>query len=69
MYAFDLMSDMWELSLHFNFVQKENLSVEIQFCSPPKEAVSLVCYGKFDNLILKEISPVTMWANKYLPQD
>ena len=44
-------TDMCGSSQHFNLVQKGNLSVEIHFSITPVEAVSLVCYGVFENLI------------------
>ena len=50
-YAFDLTPDMCSTSNHFNLVQKGSLSIEIQFSTAPTEAVSLVCYGEFENLI------------------
>ena len=50
-YAFDLTTDMCGSSPHFNVVQKESLTVDIKFSAAPGSAVSLVCYGEFENLI------------------
>jgi hypothetical protein len=36
-------------SPHFNVVQKGNLAIDIQFSVAPAAAVSLVCYGEFEN--------------------
>ena len=37
--------------MSFNVVQKGNLAIEIQFCTAPTAAVSVVCYGEFENTI------------------
>ena len=50
-YAFDLTADMCGSSPHFNVVQRGNLAVDIKFSAAPTTAVSLVCYGEFENLI------------------
>ncbi len=50
-YAFDLTPDMCGSSPHFNVVQKGNLTIEIQFATAPTAAVSVVCYGEFENTI------------------
>ncbi|CAB4012891.1 uncharacterized protein F54H12.2-like [Paramuricea clavata] len=50
-YAFDLTPDMCGASPHFNVVQKGNLAIDIQFSRAPTVAVSLVCYGDFENTI------------------
>jgi hypothetical protein len=50
-YAFDLSADMCGSSPHFNVVQKGSLTVDIKFSNAPAAAVSLVCYGEFENLI------------------
>ena len=50
-YAFDLTADMCGSSPHFNVVQKGSLTVDIKFSAAPGSAVSLVCYGEFENLI------------------
>ena len=36
---------------HFNKVQRGNLAVDIKFSTAPTDAVSLVCYGEFENTI------------------
>ena len=51
-FAFDLTTDMCGSSPHFNTVQRGNLAVDIKFSTTPTAAVSLVCYGEFENLIL-----------------
>lgn len=51
LYAFDLTPDMCGSSSHFNPVQKGNLSIDIQFSAAPVQAVNLVCYGEFENII------------------
>ena len=38
-------------SLHFNVVQPGNLAIDIKFSNAPTAAVSLVCYGEFENTI------------------
>ena len=50
-FAFDLTADMCGSSPHFNTVQRGNLAVDIKFSVAPTTAVSLVCYGEFENLI------------------
>jgi hypothetical protein len=50
-YAFDLTPDTCGASSHFNVVQKGNLAIDIQFSRAPTVAVSLVCYGDFENTI------------------
>ena len=50
-FAFDLTADMCGSSPHFNTVQRGNLAVDIKFSVAPATAVSLVCYGEFENLI------------------
>jgi hypothetical protein len=50
-YAFDLTPDMCGASPHFNVVQKGNLAIDIQFSVAPANAVSLVCYGEFENTV------------------
>ena len=50
-YAFDLSADMCGSSTHFNTVQKGSLAVDIKFSNPLAAAVSLVCYGEFENII------------------
>jgi hypothetical protein len=50
-YALDLSADMCGSSPHFNVVQKGSLTVDIKFSTTPTVAVSLVCYGEFENII------------------
>ena len=50
-YAFDLSSDMCGSSPHFNVVQRGNLAVDLKFSTPTQAAVSLVCYGEFENFV------------------
>ena len=49
--AADLTPDMCGSSDHFNVVQRGNLAVNIKFSTAPTDAVSLVCYGEFENTI------------------
>ena len=51
LYAADLTPDMCGSSDHFNVVQRGNLAVDIKFTTAPTEAVSVVCYGEFENTI------------------
>ncbi|XP_046841914.1 uncharacterized protein F54H12.2-like [Xenia sp. Carnegie-2017] len=51
LYCFDLTPDMCDTREHFNTVQKGNLAIDIQFSTAPTNAVSLVCYGEFENVI------------------
>ena len=51
LYAADLTPDMCGSSDHFNVVQRGNLAVDIKFSTAPTDAVSLVCYGEFENTI------------------
>ncbi len=51
LYAFDLMPDMCGSSPHFNVVQKGNLAIEIQFTTAHTAAISVECYGEFENTI------------------
>ena len=50
-YAFNLTADMCGASSHFTAVQRGNLAVDIKFFAALTTAVSLVCYGEFENLI------------------
>ena len=50
-YAFDLTADMCGSSPHFNVTQRGNHTVNTKFSAAPTIAVSLVCYGEFENLI------------------
>ena len=51
LYAFDLTPDMCGSSPHFNVVQKGNLAIDIQFTTAPAAAVSVLCYGEFENTV------------------
>ena len=51
LYVADLTPDMRASSDHFNAVQRGNLAVDIRFTTAPAAAVSLVCYGEFENII------------------
>ena len=51
LYAADLTPDMCGSSDHFNVVQRGNLALNIKFTTAPTAAVSLVCYGEFENTI------------------
>ncbi|XP_046863292.1 uncharacterized protein F54H12.2-like [Xenia sp. Carnegie-2017] len=51
LFSADFTSDMCSASEHFNTVQKGNLAIDLQFSTPPTHAVSLVCYGEFENII------------------
>jgi hypothetical protein len=50
-YAFDLTPDMCGSSPYFNAVQHGALTVDITFATAPTEALALVCYGDFENII------------------
>ena len=51
LYSADLSPDMCGSFGHFNVVQRGNLAVDIKFSTAPTVAVSLVCYGEFENTI------------------
>ena len=51
LYSADLSPDICRSSDHFNVVQRGNLAVDIKFSTAPAGAVSLVCYGEFENTI------------------
>ena len=51
LYSADLSPDICGSSDHFNVVQRGNLAVDIKFSTAPAGAVSLVCYGEFENTI------------------
>ena len=51
LYSADLTPDICGSSDHFNVVQRGNLAVDIKFSTAPAGAVSLVCYGEFENTI------------------
>ena len=50
LYAADLTPDPGS-SDHFNVVQHGNLALNLKFTTAPTAAVSLVCYGEFENTI------------------
>ena len=50
-YVADLTPDMCGSSDHFNVVQCGYLAVDIKLSTAPTDAVSLVCYGEFENAI------------------
>ena len=50
LYAFDLTPDMCKSSQYFNTVQRGSLSLALTFQSQ-SEALALVCYGDFENVI------------------
>ena len=50
-YVADLTPGTCGSSPHFNVVQQGNLAVDIKFSTAPTDAVSLVCYGEFENTI------------------
>ena len=49
--ALDLTADMCGSSDHFNAVQRGNLALDLKFATAPTVAVSLICYGEFENTI------------------
>ena len=51
LYSADLPPDICGSSDHFNVIQRGNLAVDIKFSTAPAGAVSLVCYGEFENTI------------------
>ena len=51
LYAFDLTPDMCNSTDYFNAVQHGSLSVDITFATNPKDAIAMVCYGDFENVI------------------
>ena len=51
LYAADLTPDMCGSSDHFNVVQRGNLALNLKFTAALTAAVSLVCYGEFENTI------------------
>ena len=51
LYTVDLTPDMCGSSDHFNVVQRRNLALNLKFTTAPTAAVSLVCYGEFENTI------------------
>ena len=51
LYAFDLTPDMCNTADYFNTVQRGSLSVDITFDGQTKDAIAMVCYGDFENII------------------
>ena len=51
LYAFDLTPDMCNTTDYFNAVQHRSLSVDITFGKTPDNAIAMVCYGDFENVI------------------
>ena len=51
LYAFDLTPDMCNTTDYFNAVQRGSLSVAITFGKTHKDAIAMVCYGDFENVI------------------
>ena len=51
LYAFDLTPDMCNAADYFNTVQRGSLSVSITFEKNTPEAIAMVCYADFENII------------------
>ena len=51
LYAFDLTPDMCNTTDYFNAVQRGSLSVAITFEENTDDAIAMVCYGDFENVI------------------
>ena len=51
LYAFDLTPDMCDTANYFNAVQRGSLSLDITFEKGNDEAIAMVCYGIFENVI------------------
>ena len=51
LFAFDLTPDMCNTADYFNTVQRGTLSVDITFEYDTPEAISMVCYSDFENII------------------
>ena len=51
LFAFDLTPDMCNTADYFNTVQHGTLSVDITFEKDTPEAISMVCYSDFENII------------------
>ena len=51
LYAFDLTPDMCNTTDYFNAVQRGSLSVAITFGKNTENAIAMVCYGDFENVI------------------
>ena len=51
LFAFDLTPDMCNTADYFNTVQRGTLSVDLTFDKATPEAISMVCYSDFENII------------------
>ena len=51
LFAFDLTPDMCNTADYFNTVQRGTLSVDLTFEKATPEAISMVCYADFENII------------------
>ena len=51
LFAFDLTPDMCNTADYFNTVQRGTLSVDLTFDTDTPEAISMVCYSDFENII------------------
>ena len=51
LFAFDLTPDMCNTADYFNTVQRGTLSVDITFEKDTPEAISMLCYSDFENII------------------
>ena len=51
LFAFDLTPDMCNTADYFNTVQRGTLSVDLTFETDTPEAISMVCYSDFENII------------------
>ena len=51
LYAFDLTPDMCKSADYFNAVQRGSLTLALTFETSHKDAIGMVCYGDFENII------------------
>ena len=51
LYAFDLTPDMCKSADYFNTVQRGSLTLALTFETSHKDAIGMVCYGDFENII------------------
>ena len=51
LYVFDLTPDMCNTSGYFNAIQRGSLSVDTTFSKQTEDAIAMVCYGDFENII------------------
>ena len=51
LYAFDLTPDMCKSADYFNTVQRGSLTLALTFEASHKDAIGMVCYGDFENVI------------------